>query len=245
MPIHLYRSETAASAKTQHSQTRCRAHSLPQLIRMITWHKDKLTSRVRWVSVFALMTLVGCESSVAPEPETLEEGELTFVRFSTEAFSLAQQEASFWAVKGVDSELELEYAPDSTGAEPERFLRFRVREETLMTQPNGSPFAEGDSVLITVRVDDAGRFLFDFQPSGLAFNPDEPAELKVWYLRSNPDLNGDGVVDGLDAQFELDLSLWKQESSGAPFEKIGTVQLDEADEVEAEITTFTGFALAS
>ena len=202
------------------------------------------------ILVLGLLTVsgsTGCDSSSTdPDPpETASESELTFVQFTAESLALADREVSLWAVRGEDREVRLNYAPDSVGAEPERFLKFRVREETLVTHPNGSAVAPGDSVLITIRVDDAGRFLFDFQPSGLGFNPDEPAELEVSYLRANPDLNGDGVVDGLDAALEASLSLWKQESPGDPFEKIGTLKFEELDEVEAEITSFTGFALAS
>src|SRR5206468_1337140 len=82
------------------------------------------------------------------------------------------------------------------------FLRFEVPNDGLYRKPDGTAFAAGDSIQITVTVVDTKQFRFDFQPSGLQFNPNDPARLKVEYHYADPDFNGDGSVDSGDAEIE-------------------------------------------
>ena len=44
--------------------------------------------------------------------------------------------------------------------------------------------------------------MFDFQPAGLQFNPNDPARLKAEYQYADHDFNGDGVIDSTDADIE-------------------------------------------
>lgn len=194
----------------------------------------------------ALLTAACDGSSTAPGPpdEGRLESQLDIVRFPPDLLPLVQREGSFWAVKGEDRRLELSYAPEQSGEDGEDFLEFRVSAESLLRRPDGTLFAEGDSVLITVEVDDAGRFLFSFQPSGLRFDPERPAELRVWYRRVDGDVDGDGDDDEDDDDLEGRLRLWKQEAPGARWFPLGTLRDIEVDEVDADIDGFTGFVLA-
>jgi hypothetical protein len=119
-----------------------------------------------------------------------------------------------------------------------------VDAEALLTRPDGTPFADGDSVLITVRVADPDLLLFEFQPAGLRFNPDRPAELKIHYNHADDDLDEDGDVDLEDETLELTIGIWRQENDGDPFERLGSLLFDELEEIEAELQGFSRYALA-
>lgn len=192
----------------------------------------------------AALVFASCEgSSTEPRPGGgVPESQLDIVRFPPDLLPLLQTEGAFWAVKGENRRLELSYAPEAPGEDGEDFLEFRVSGESLLRRPDGGLFADGDSVLITVQVDETGRFLFRFQPSGLRFDPTRPAELQVWYRRVGDDLDGDGDPD--DFELEQRLRLWKQERPGEDWFPLGTIKDAELDEVRADIDSFTGFVLA-
>ena len=109
----------------------------------------------------------------------------------------------------------------------DEYLRLRVDDEALLAYPDGTPFAEGDSVLITVRVVDPARLLFEFEPAGLTFSPRRPAELKIRYDKADDDLDEDGDVDLEDDDLELTLAIWRQESDGDPFVRLGSCSIDD------------------
>lgn len=198
----------------------------------------------RKIAGLALLTasLAGC-GDAGPDIEQKPESQLTMVRFADTLFVGAQKTASFWAVKGENRELELRYA-DSSGPGGPEFLQFRVKNGSLLSRPDGTAFAQGDSIQISVTVDAAGRFAFDFQPSGLRFDPAEPAELEINFEHANRDLNGDGVFDAQDAAFKERLSIWKQETPASDWLKLVSLRIRE-DELRADVTGFTGFALAN
>lgn len=173
---------------------------------------------------------------------TASEAELTFVRFSPEA-RLGETEGSFWAVAGENRELVLRYAAEGDD-DGEEFLEFEVSGNSLSSRPDGTPFEDGDSIRITVRVIDAERFLFDFEPAGLRFDPDHPAELEVTYRKADPDLNDDGTVDSADEELRDRLAVWRQEMDGGLWFRIATLRLDDREEVEAEIFGFSSFCIA-
>jgi hypothetical protein len=156
---------------------------------------------------------------------------LAFVRLASTAPEPETRDTSFWAVSGRGGELEIRFAGDAG----ERFLRFRVGGDALLTYPDGRSFAEGDSVRIRVRLDEDSRFVFDFEPSGLRFDPEHPAELEVRYAEADP----------ADVGLPDELFLWKQERPDAPWLRLATVRVKDAKEVRARITGFTGFALAT
>ena len=190
--------------------------------------------------------LLGCgDDPVSPPPDNGQkpDGTLTVVRFDPVLFQSAQKTGSFWAVKGEDRELELLY-DDSSGPGSDEFLEFEVDADALLQRPDGTFFQEGDSILITVTVDPEGDFLFDFQPSGLRFNPDEPAELEVNFSLADPDVNRDGVVDAEDVALREALEVWQQESLGEDWIRLLTLRIRD-DEIRADVGGFTTFAAAN
>jgi hypothetical protein len=199
--------------------------------------------RTTWLFPLCALLLVGCSDSSGPGDEQKTDEELQFVRFPVTP-PIAQLQASFWAVAGEERRLEIDYLPLQVGEDGEDFLEFRVPEEGLLRRPDGSAFAPGDSVLITITVSPDGRFLFDFQPSGLVFNPEHPARLKVDYSHTDDDLNGDGDVDDDDFDLDARLRVWKQELPGTPWVPVGTVRIEDFDEIEGVISSFTGFCIA-
>ena len=192
----------------------------------------------RWIWLFFLAgALAACSDSTEPGDKGVREGDLTFLRFeSSSAVTLRQ--ASFWAKRGDNRKLEIDY-PDG-----DEFLEFEVRSESLLRRPHGTPFQTGDSVLITVSLDPSNRIIVDFQPSGLIFNPLDPPRLRINFKAAHADIDGDGDVDGEDQRLEAKLAVWQQERAGDPWLPLLSLRLDE-DRMEARVLSFTGFAMAS
>src|SRR3954470_17158877 len=127
--------------------------------------------------IFMLAGVAACSSDPTSSGDgSRPSSDLNILRVASTAPALFNPEASFYAVQGQDREVRISFQ-DAGGQEGEEFLRFRVRPGSLASLPGGSPIAAGDSVLITVRVVDAAKILFEMEPSGLTFNSAEPAEL--------------------------------------------------------------------
>lgn len=183
---------------------------------------------------------------MGPEPVVeVPESHLTFLRFAESAPPLADSVVSFWAVRGEDRGVEMRLAPAGDGEQGEDFLQFEVPGDALLKHPNGRAFVSGDSVLITIRVVDATRFLFHFEPSGLQFDPKNPAELEVSYEYADRDFDQDGDQDADDRRVEREFGFWHQRRLGGLWAKMATIRIEDLEEVEAEITGFSRYALAS
>lgn len=185
-----------------------------------------------------LAAAVGASCNDATDPDDSKpEAELTFLRFDSPD-AITTRSGSFWAVKGRDRELEIRYS------DGEDFLEFRVSAVTLLRAPDGRVYQEGDSVLITVTVDPTNRIIVHFEPSGLIFNPSQPARLEMNYLKADDDIDNDGDHDSHDEDLEARLGIWKQEQPGQPWMPQNSFRIG-GDEIEAQIYSFTGFAMAS
>jgi hypothetical protein len=189
----------------------------------------------RFLGVFLLVIWAGCTDD-ATDPG-VREPDLTFLRFENPA-AIGVRQASFWAVRGENRRLELEY---TTGAE---FLEFEVRANSLLRRADGTLFQDGDSVQITITIDTNNRFIFFFEPSGLVFNPIDPAQLEINYQYADDDIDNDGDRDSNDLDLEAALRIWQQEQPGLPWLPMSTVRIDEND-LRANVLSFTGFAMAS
>lgn len=189
------------------------------------------------ITAGALLAAAGCGDSSGPAA-SVPETELGFLRPALDAPALVQTQLAFWAVRGRGTEVRLEYV---TG---EDFLRFKLNDKSLLRRPDGTTIADGDSALITITVVDPLRLIVEFQPSGLAFDPREPAELELRYAHADHDLNDDGSVDSEDDRIESMFSIWRQERPGDPWFKVGSAVVKELDEVEARLDGFTRYAIA-
>ena len=130
-------------------------------------------------------------------------------------------------------------ASDST-----MFVRFKVGPKALLARPDGSPVAFGDSVLITLRLVDPEALIVDFQPSGLRFDPRDPAELRMSFAETDPDVNGDGTVDRADTRLTQRFKIWRQERNVDPWVSQPSDVLLGLHEVETEVDGFTRYAIA-
>ena len=151
---------------------------------------------------------------------------------------------SFWAKVGDERVVRLFYQAAVPGDTGEEFLRFEVSGDGLYRKPDGSSFQSGDSILITVSVVDSSQFVFEFAPANLLFNPQNPARLKVHYLHGEHDFDGDGDEDAFDEELETELDLWYRQTAGALWYRVGSVQFEESDELNALIRTFSQYAVA-
>lgn len=133
--------------------------------------------------------------------------------------SLNQYTASFWAVRGQERSVQINYL-SATGDTSWQFLRLTTTDPAWV--PGLGELAPGDSVLITVSVDPSD-IRVSLEPTGLVFG--DPAQLQISYSGADGDLNGDGVVDDADAYIESQLlGLWYREGTDAAWEPIPAVQ---------------------
>lgn len=198
--------------------------------------------------VIALALAIGCSSDDAPpSPDSpgseRPPSELTVARLAATAPPLEENSVSFWAVKGEKAEQKI-YFQDAGGGRGEEYLSLKLDDESLRSRPDGSAFADGDSVLITIVVEDPALLLFELQPTGLKFHPGRPAELRIRYSHADDDLNEDGDVDEDDDELESKLGIWRQEQPGQPFMRLGSVKVQDEEELEAKLTGFSRYAIA-
>jgi hypothetical protein len=169
--------------------------------------------------------------------------ELNILRIAEGAPPLESSVLQFWAVRGESREGKL-YFQNQQGERGNEYLSLKFESNTLVALPDGSPIAAGDSVLITVTVVDPARILFDFAPSGLRFNAGDPAELRIKYDEADRDFDDDGDEDAADDDIERQLSIWRQASPGEPFVRIGSAVVEDLEEIEADLTGFSRYAIA-
>jgi hypothetical protein len=193
---------------------------------------------------FALLAAVAaCSDSTSPGDTTRNPGDLNVIRLAQTSPPLFNAVDSFYARKGEDRELRI-YFQDEVGGSGEEFLRLSVAAPTLLARPDGTPFLTGDSVLITVRVVDPTQVMFDMEPSGLTFDPARPAELKIHYSHADHDFNEDGSIDTVDDQIKSSLAIWRQETPADPFVQVGSANVEDLEEIDADILGFTRYAIA-
>jgi hypothetical protein len=186
----------------------------------------------RLSALLLALLLISCSDAdqVSQPPQAaLSTDQLTFLRFSSAAYASAEKSASFWAVPGSARSVVLRYA--DSGAE---FMRFEVGASSL----SGT-----DSVLISVAVDQGGDFTFHFSPSGLRFNPDAPAVLRINYERADDDVDRSGYVDLFDTLNLLTATIWKRELPGLPWLSLPSLNLLGRVE-QVDVHDFTSFGMA-
>jgi hypothetical protein len=201
--------------------------------------------RLRLGLAVALAGALACNDAGGPPPDGLPRAQLSFVVQDSTYKPLLAARDSFWARVGSDRQIRLFYqgnTPTDTGPE---FLRFEVANDALLRRPDGSAFGPNDSILITVTVVDPKQFWFDFKPSGLQFNPDRPARLKVRYEYAQHDFDRNGTIDSADAEIEGRLDLWQREPPDTLwFRVVGAVKFEELDEFDANLFSFSQYAVA-
>ena len=195
--------------------------------------------RILWIC--SAVALLSCSVSTSPG---VPAAQLHILTQGPVAPPLVAAQGSFWAKVGEGRELRLNYQAASPADSEDEFLRFEVPGNALLRKPDGTVFQPGDSILITITVLDTSAFLFRFEPSGLQFNPNQPARLKIEYDHANHDFNDDGVVNAADSTIEHSLDLWRRESASAPWFHQGAVKFEELDEIDANILSFTEYAIA-
>lgn len=156
-----------------------------------------------------------------------------FLTASPSAPSIANPVISFWAKKGTDRSIRMVYTSRPGHNDSTTFLYFRVRAQSLVSRADGTPLANGDSVLITVTLVDPVHLKVDFQPSGLRFSQSHPATLKMSYAETAPFSVSPGV-----------LKIWRRESPLTPWLPLTSQVLEDANEVTTDIGGFTGYAIA-
>ena len=195
------------------------------------------------VLALAAASLAACGDGTGPDRQKRTD-ELTFLRFDVNAPALAQTTVTFWAKKGDDRRGRLYFVTPLNAPDTAEFMTFRVREESLLRYPNGRLFADGDSIQITITLLDPLTLAVNMQPAGLQFSSREPAELKFDYDESDDDYDDDGDVDDDDLSAERRVSIWRQELPGQPWVRLSSRVEVSLNEVEADIISFTSYALA-
>ncbi len=201
--------------------------------------------------VMAALFLISCKASegtpVDPStnPPAKPETQLTFLRLAPSA-TLTGDSVSFWAVRGKDREVSMFYRPKPGKTDSVRFLSFKVADASLLRRPDGRAFAFGDSIRITIRVRDLSRIITEYSPSGLVFNPEKPAELRLDFENADEDYNRDGFVTRADTLLVPTFAIWKQEFAGQPWVRLSSrVEVSgDLEEIEAQILSFTNHAIA-
>lgn len=198
------------------------------------------------LALLGAMALGGCDDLLpdGDAADRLSEDRLVFARADPDAPPLDALEVSFWAKPGAARGATINYVGIPEG-KYRLCMEFVVPAGALLRHPDGRAVQPGDSVRITVRAVDPEAFRFEFSPKGLRFDPANPARLRVSYWWADRDYNGDGRRDAADRAIEESLGIWRQETPGAPWERVPTEHLPSLHEVRAGIPGFTRYAVAS
>lgn len=189
-----------------------------------------------------LFVALACSDNSGPE-QIKPPADLRVIRLPQSHPALYSDTVSFLAVAGQGTEAAIFFA-DEGGGQGDEYLRLKLNGQSLKARPDGTPFADGDTVTITLRVVSSDSILFQFEPSGLAFDSHHPAELKIRYAECHGDFNDDGHVGGDDSQILGQLAIWRQPLLTDPYTRLQSVRVEDEDGIEAELTGFSRYAIA-
>lgn len=184
----------------------------------------------------ASLTARGVRDIVAGDPH--------FLQLAPNAPPYAEMSASFYAKRTEERGVEIYFHPAPGAIDSTKFLDFRVPAGALATAPDGTPYTDADSVLITVTVTDPQRMIVTFEPSGLRFAVDNPAQMTLSFLEADNDVNADGAVDTTDAMLKSELAIWVQETPGAPWSKLPSTVFLDVEQLVVAVPGFSGYAAA-
>jgi hypothetical protein len=160
----------------------------------------------------------------------------------TAAAPIFDGEGSFWAFTERDAGYTVSVLGTDGTWRP--YVTLTVPRGSLLRKPGGGEFARQDSVLITLRVDPASLQM-ELEPTGLVFNPLNPARLSMSYLDSDPDLNRDGRIDGLDDYIgQVLLGLRTREHDGDPWLALPSTNDPVSRQLFGDLHHFTGYAVS-
>ncbi len=196
-----------------------------------------------WLVFGMALLLLACSADDGSD-DIIPPDEFSAIRLDPNAPPLCSNTVSFVARQGESSEGELSFCDPVSGQPVDEFLEFDIGSNTLWRKPDGTPFAPGEEITITITVVDPVRLVFDFQPSGLLFNPADPAVLEISFRNCDHDFDEDGDEDDDDAAIEQELRIFRQENLGDPWVPIASVLDVDLDEIEAELLGFTRYAIA-
>ena len=198
------------------------------------------------------VVVAGCSDFAAPSTPAVQPPRTQTLATTTSSIPMLRQAAtaprlktyqmSFWAKRGTQTTIGVNYrrVPGQFTSDP--FLRFKIPINGLVAGADGVPLGRGDSVLITLTIDTI-YFKVDFQPSGVVFSSSSPAQLAFWYQDANPDMNGDGVVDGADQLIEQNLAVYSK-SGGSSWGKLLSRNDPTQQVVGAQVLHFSQYAVS-
>jgi len=190
--------------------------------------EDRMT--VRRLLIPLALFAAACSNELGPlpipeqdrvAPPTTDSAQIHMLRQSPSAPRLQTYRMSYWARRGTQTTVQVNYRARPGQSQGDPFLRFRIPINGLVGGANGVPLNRGDSVRITLTIDSVS-FRVDFQPSGVVFSKSSPAQLAIWYQDANPDLNGDGRVDATDEALEQQLAIWTQSNRTDPWKQLSS-----------------------
>ncbi|HWZ60913.1 MAG TPA: hypothetical protein VNW46_18150 [Gemmatimonadaceae bacterium] len=192
------------------------------------------TRKASRTTLLAALAVWGCSFSTAPNGG-VPESSLHFLSPNPGAPSLVTDTVRFYAVAGQDRSASLYYHAVGGQTDSVQFLAFDVPAGALVQQPDGTPIATGDSLLITIAIADPTRLIVGFQPSGLVFHNGQPAALTLSYANADSGLTATGVSG---------LAMWSQEHAGDKWHKVPSNVNRSALTVTGRIGGFSVYATA-
>ncbi|HEU4647561.1 MAG TPA: hypothetical protein VFS33_00780 [Gemmatimonadales bacterium] len=186
----------------------------------------------------ALLGLLGvaaasCSDSTAPA-DTRPPSALTFLQLKVSSPPLLANSITFAACEGQQAEGQL-FFDDGSGHEGEEFARLKLDSHSLLAHPDGTPFAPGECIDITMSKDPASTdIMVQLEPSGLKFDSSHPAELRLDY----------GEAEDVDPIVLARVGIWRQEKPSDPFVLIGSAIQTDLLKFRANLTGFSRYALA-
>lgn len=155
---------------------------------------------------------------------------------------LETRSVSFYAVRGQIREARI-FFTNGAGGRGSEYLRITILSNSLQKRPNGTPIPPGDSILITMRVEEGRAMIWQLLPEGLTFSPTAPAQLVAHYIEADKDFDHDGDEDAIDLMIEGRLAIWRQ-PLGQPFAQLNSILDPSVDRVSADVPGFSRFAIA-
>jgi hypothetical protein len=207
----------------------------------------------RALTVFTLaLVAAACSDGIGPRPAAAPQPQYDMsvsspgthiLRQSPTAPRLQTYRVSFWAKRGRQTTIFVNYRRAPGQWLPDPFLRFKIPINGLVSGAGGAPLHRGDSVQITMLIDSVSLNVV-FQPSGVVFSKSFPARLAMWYQNADPDLDADGDVDADDRALEEQLAIWYRGTKAGAWKQLWSKNNTMQQYVASAINHFSQYAVA-